>query len=142
MAHHYGNLTADLELLYEKVSGFYKVMHKILKNDGPKYCPFGEETNIRRLVRKYLKAISCFALRSCVMMSTCIMQKGVPAYVPMESYTLVMELASRFETITWPELKAALFREQGDMDMISDDVAGPAMYTCDGTEEPRLKLAS
>ena len=71
------------------------------------------------------------------MMSTCIIQKGVPEYVPMESYTLILELASRFESVTWPELKAALFWEEGNLDVISDDVAGPAFYTCDGTEAPR-----
>ena len=50
MAHQYGNLSADLELLLDKVSGFYYAMHKVLKDDGPTYCPFGNEAFIRPLV--------------------------------------------------------------------------------------------
>ena len=47
ITYHFGNLTSDLALLSDKVSGFYMVLHDMLGEAGPKLCPLGKQSHLK-----------------------------------------------------------------------------------------------
>lgn len=112
--HQFGlDAAADLGLLYEKVRGFYDVLHKLLQTDATKLCPTNDFSNIMR----------------CIGIAECALQKAVPAPVSIETYTLLVELVQRFETISWPLLEEAL-DTSGAVRVVGEVMIPPA-WTCD-----------
>lgn len=125
LSHHYvfGNISADLEMLYDKAAGFYSVLHESMAGtDGLRFCPTRSEGNIME----------------CIRLATCVVERNAgngPKQIPMATYALIEELVTRFETITWPLLKDALVKEEGQLDLIKEDKAIPATYKCVASEE-------
>ena len=118
ISHKFGNVDADLALLYDKVTGFYSVLHEQMNDgDGEKYCPFKTESTIKR----------------CITIATCLLQSAVGKYIPMTAYASLMEQVTRFDDITWPELMSHLAREDKTHTKVGEDEL-PLEYRCDDTE--------
>ena len=113
--HHFGTGSDDLALLYEKVAGFYHVLHESMDSaaDGATYCPFESWTYIP----------------SCVSIAMCLIAKDVPAHAPLELYTIYTEVEARFHSITWDNIEAE-FASEGQGDNIQEHEV-PAKYRCD-----------
>jgi len=116
IVHAFGNITADRDMLLDKVHGFFLVLReKMTAESGQRYCPFGSEA----------------VIAECITIAQCILQRAVPTEVDMETFASITEQVARFEEITWPLLKGALIQE-GDED---EDRTIPAELRCDGLEE-------
>ncbi|CAK9006456.1 unnamed protein product [Durusdinium trenchii] len=116
----FGNISSDLEMLYDKVQGFYSVLHESMNGtDGLMYCPTRSVSN----------------MMECLRLATCLIQRHAPQQVPMETYAILEDLVTRFESITWPVLKGALMNEEGTLDLIKKDQRLPPLYNCVATEE-------
>ena len=116
--HRFGNATSDLDLFYEKVAGFYDILHEAMGEDGAKYCP----------LRSWMHVPTCITI------ATCLLQSSVPQHISMHFYSSIMEQAARFEDITWQIIATALAREaNGQQHIIRDAV--PSKYRCDEFEE-------
>lgn len=116
--HRFGNVTKDLNLLYEKVEGFYAILHERMGADGPVYCP----------LQSYMH------LPTCITIATCLLQSSVPQHISMAFYSSIMEQAARFEDVTWQVIESALsFESHGQQTLIRDAV--PSKYRCDAFEE-------
>lgn len=114
--HQFGDGTADLNLLFSKVEGLYQILHGL--PNGSDYCPFNDFTKIRR----------------CIGITMCLLQKGTPHVVPLEVYTLYVELFARFETITWDLVEEALENEGASIKQ--EDYQIPNVTLCDWTDHP------
>ena len=75
VTHSFGDLLADLELLYDKVDGFYTILHQHMGTDGPLYCPKRHAGTIRE----------------CISVAMCLLQSAVPVHVPLYVYASYME---------------------------------------------------
>lgn len=75
VTHHFGDLMADLELLYDKVDGFYTILHQHMGTDGPLYCPKRHAGTIRE----------------CISVAMCLLQSAVPVHVPLYVYASYLE---------------------------------------------------
>jgi len=113
--HHFGTGSADLALLYEKVEGFYHVLHENMDSaeDAATYCPFESWTHIP----------------TCISIAMCIISNDVPAHAPLELYTIYTEVEARFHSITW-DLIEAEFASEGQGDSIQEHEV-PEKYRCD-----------
>ena len=47
ITYHVGFLESDLEMLSDKVSGYYTVLHEMLGEKGPTLCPRGKQSHIK-----------------------------------------------------------------------------------------------
>ena len=122
VSHKFGNVDSDLELLYDKVTGFYSVLHERMNDgDGEKYCPFKTESTIKR----------CITIATCLLQSAVGKDKGKD--IPMTAYSSIMEQVTRFDDITWPELMSHLAREDKTHTKVGEDEL-PLEYRCDDTE--------
>lgn len=65
----------DLELLYDKVAGFYGALHEVLGPDGPIYCPWNSYEHIEQ----------------CLMLASCLIQSHVPQHFSMSFYSSIAE---------------------------------------------------
>jgi hypothetical protein len=107
---------ADLRLFFSKLEGMYQTLH--LLPNGSNVCPFNDFSKVRR----------------CLGLSMCLLQKASPHILPLEVYTLYVELYSRFEEITWDLIQQAMDQEQA-VDL-GGDYAVPSGMVCDFTDHP------
>lgn len=111
----FGNPKDDEELLYDKVSGFFTVLHESMEGqDGPRYCP-----------RHSLKHI-----KECVVIASCLLQSQVPEYVEMSMYASMIELMDRFVEVAWPLVERGILKEE-NYRLATLDEEVPAKYQCD-----------
>ncbi|OLP96072.1 hypothetical protein AK812_SmicGene21737 [Symbiodinium microadriaticum] len=115
VTHAFGNITADREMLFDKVHGFFLALRERMTAESrEKYCPFPNEA----------------VIAECVTIATCILQRAVPNEVSMETFASITEQVSRFDEITWPLLRTFLIAE-GDED---EDNTLPDELRCDGAQ--------
>lgn len=116
------SLDQHLDTLTDLVSGFYAVLHKEMKEDGPLYCPEG----------------NVGLIPMCIALSTCLLQAKVPSKVSMEFYGAMMEQVARFEEVTWETILRALGKE-GNLNL--DSATIPSKYACDSRDLGNHSLA-
>ena len=116
VTHHFGvDPHGDLTELYDKVQGFYHVLHEALGSSSS-LCPMNAEAYIK----------------GCINVAACLIQKDVPTYIPMEMFATLMEQVTRFDEILWGTIQQALALEEDDL-IISD--VEPDFH-CDASDYP------
>lgn len=116
----FGNPKDDEELLYDKVSGFFTVLHESMEGqDGPRYCP--------RHSMKHIK--------ECLVIASCLLQSQVPTYVEMPMYASMIELLDRFVEEGWPLVERGLLKEE-HYHLATLDEEVPTKYKCDAFSHP------
>lgn len=114
MEHHFGNLGSDLQLLYDKVEGFYKALHEVMGEDAEVLCPRNNYIFIEH----------------CLKIATCLLDPMVKAgQVPMAFYASMLEQLVNFE-ITWQGLVQAL-AEEGNVTIVTPVQHESSKYHCD-----------
>lgn len=113
--HTFGDVDEDLELLYDKVAGFYGALHEVLGPDGPIYCPWNSYEHIEQ----------------CLMLASCLFQSHVPQHFSMSFYSSIAEQIERFD-IAWQRLVDALGVEthNAERNFTIPGMGLPAKYQC------------
>eukprot|EP00913_Durusdinium_trenchii_P032756 g30664.t1 len=114
VTHHFGDLLADLELLYDKVEGFYTILHQHMGADGPLYCPKRHAGTIRE----------------CISVAMCLLQSAVPVHVPLYVYASYLEQVARFDDLTATLLQMSLMQEENSTAMNEPLMPIPEEYVC------------
>merc|ERR1712038_506485 len=85
--HTFGDVTADKELLFDMVAGFFDVLHDHLSPDrAQEYCPKRDISVIRK----------------CVDIAICLLQDDVgDSNFSIASYSLYEEIVARLDAIGW-----------------------------------------
>eukprot|EP00438_Fugacium_kawagutii_P005906 Skav214441 [mRNA] locus=scaffold586:624402:626852:- [translate_table: standard] len=124
VTHRFGDLLADLELLYDKVDGFYTILHQHMGTDGPLYCPKRHAGTIRE----------------CISVAMCLLQSAVPLHVPLYVYASYMEQVARFDDLTATLLQMSLMEEETSAAMTEPLLPMPEKYQCSNDEDVDLSL--
>ncbi|CAK8987795.1 unnamed protein product [Durusdinium trenchii] len=124
VTHHFGDLLADLELLYDKVEGFYTILHQHMGADGPLYCPKRHAGTIRE----------------CISVAMCLLQSAVPVHVPLYVYASYLEQVARFDDLTATLLQMSLMQEENSTAMNEPLMPIPEEYVCSSDEDVDLAL--
>jgi len=120
LTHWFGILENDLEMLFDKVSGYFTVLHASMEGqDGPTYCP-------TRSLRH---------IRVCLIIGSCLIQRDVPQYFEMAMYASYLEMLDRFTEIGWGVLERAFLLESPSPEHHIDPQV-PDKYKCDAFDEP------
>ncbi|CAJ1382944.1 unnamed protein product [Effrenium voratum] len=114
----------DLLVLYDKVQGFYEVLHEVLGENASRYCPYRSQ----------------YYMPACIEIAACLVQRDVPKYMPLEAYAPILEQVTRFETIIWEAIKHGLGSE--DPSEIGADLDIPQEYICDENDHSHDHPAS
>lgn len=124
VTHSFGDLLADLELLYDKVDGFYTILHQHMGTDGPLYCPKRHAGTIRERIS----------------VAMCLLQSAVPVHVPLYVYASYMEQVARFDDLTATLLQMSLMQEETSTAMNEPVMDIPEEYKCSSDEDVDLSL--
>jgi len=116
--HNISNPRDDLMMLYDKVDGFYVVLQEVMGEDFDVYCPFRAGGR----------------LRQCIEIGMCLIQRDVPRYMSMATYTSLMEHKERFTSISWETIQEFLGDEDPNM-LVPDEHSTPEKYRCDGNQQ-------
>jgi hypothetical protein len=107
---------ADLSMLYEKVEGFFQILHEAMgPEDADRYCPSRNFGYIRR----------------CIDVAMCIVQEDVPMHIELDQYALYTELLTRFDAITWDNIVSELANTSAVQNSVDHQM--PDKYVCDET---------
>ena len=125
LTHYFGvDPHQDLLMLYDKVQGFYEVLHEAMGENASRYCPFHAEIYIP----------------GCIEIAMCLVSRDVPKYMPEEAYASILEQVTRFETIIWEAIKYGLGSE--DPTEIGADFDIPKEFVCDENDHSNDHSAS
>eukprot|EP00439_Symbiodinium_sp_Y106_P045219 s3397_g5.t1 len=120
LTHWFGMLENDMEMLFDKVSGFFNVLHASMEGqDGPTYCP-------TRSLRH---------IKECLIVASCLIQREVPQYIEMAMYASYLEMLDRFVEIGYGLLERAILLESPNPEH-HPDAQVPDKYHCDAFGEP------
>ena len=118
ITHQFGELSSDLAMLSDKVSGFYGVVHEMLSDgSGPFLCPLDKQSRIKE----------------CLLLATCLLEYHVPQDIELAHFMSYMEMTQRFIDIGWQALKKALLFEQQST-VLEMDKTAPEKYQCDSLQ--------
>ena len=104
---------ADKLMLYDKVKGFYSVLHEVIGENASLYCPWNAERYIAE----------------CIDIAVCLVQRDVPAFMSQEAYASILEQVTRFPII-WEAIKYGLASEDST-EISGPDFDLPADFVCD-----------
>jgi len=123
------DLGKDVTRLKDNVAGLFNTMRKVLGFEkGAKYCPDGDISRIK----------------GCVNNALCVIEKNLDpkgaqamSKKELKTYTLLMELYEKFQTVTWDRMMAALGPKTQGMKF---NKVSKAELACAGLSKPGSSL--